>query len=85
MAAASLAFACCIFHCGLWGAFQSIYLLVNEPERARNSLGLGNPISAGIVGSLVGVQFAIIVFVISLIVDFLINKYRAKETPFESI
>ena len=85
MAAASIAFACCIFHCGLWGAFQSIYLLVFAPERARNSFGLGSPISAGIVGSLFGVPFATIVFVISLIVGFVINKYRSKETPFESI
>jgi hypothetical protein len=85
MAAASFAFISCICHFGLWGAFQSIYLRVFAPERAEASIGLGNPISAGIIGGLVGVPFATIVFLISLIVGFFINKYRSQETPFETV
>lgn len=52
-----------------------MYLLVFAPERAEASIGLGNPISAGIVCSLFGVPFATIVFLISLIAGFVINKY----------
>ena len=85
ISAASVAFISCICHCGLWGAFQSIYLLVFAPERAEASFGLGNPISAGIIGGLVGLPFATIVFLISLIVGLVINKYRSKETPFETV
>ncbi len=62
-----------------------MYLLVFAPERAEASIGLGNPISAGIIGGLVGMPFATIVFPISLIVGFVINKFRSRETPFETV
>ena len=45
LSAASVGFFCCVFHCVLWGAFQSAYLLVFANERAMASIGLGNPIS----------------------------------------
>ena len=62
LSAACVGFFCCVFHCVFWGAFQSIYLLFSAHERATASIGLGNPIVAGLLAGNLGLPYAVIVF-----------------------
>ena len=84
LSAASVGFLCCVFHCVLWGAFQSTYLLVFAHERAMASIGLGNPMVAGLLAAIMGLPYAVIVFLLSLLVGIAINIYRSTEVPVET-
>jgi len=85
LTAASIGFFSCVFHCVLWGACESIYLLVFAHERAMASFGLGNPISSGIISGTIGLPFAVIVFLISLLVSIAFNNFRSNKVPVEKL
>ena len=84
LSAAWVGFFCCVFHCVLLGAFQSIYLLFFAHERAMASIGLGNPIVAGLLAGVLGLPYAVIVFLLSLLVGLVINKFLSMEAPVET-
>ena len=47
------------------------------------SIGLGNPMVAGLLAGILGLPYAAIVFLLSLLVGFVINKFHSKEAPVE--
>ena len=64
----------------LLGAAYSTYLLLFDHDRAMHSIGLGNPLSAAIFGTIVGIPYAAICFALSCAVGFTLKlwckKYR---------
>ena len=64
---ALIAFAVSLIHCSGLAACQSIYLLTFFPDRAANSIGLGNPLSAAIISAVLGIPFALISFLSSFL------------------
>ena len=48
------------------------------------SIGLGNPMVAGLLAAIMGLPYAVIVFLLSLLVGIAINIYRSTEVPVET-
>ena len=69
----------------LFGAIQSIYLLTLDRDRAMVSIGLGNPISAGIISGLIALPYAIICFGISRMFGFIIRRFMERRTEINLI
>ena len=69
----------------LFGAIQSIYLLTLDRDRAMVSIGLGNPISAGIISGLIALPYAIICFGISCMFGFIIRRFMERRTEINLI
>lgn len=66
--AALLAFECCLVHSAVLGAGLSTYLLWFEPERAQKSFGLGHPLAAAIVATILGLPYALLSAVATFVI-----------------
>lgn len=74
---ALIAFAVSLAHCSGLVACQSIYLLTFIPDRAARSFGLGHPLAAAIVGTVLGIPFALVSSVISFVLAYAIVPRKA--------
>lgn len=59
-----------------WGVVKSMYLLRFDPERASASIGLGDPISAGMIAAFFGFPHSIAAFVLSCFAGFAISAFQ---------
>ena len=75
---ALIAFGVSLIHCAGLAACQSIYLLTFFPVRAAHSFGLGNPLSAAIVGAVLGIPYALICMVSSFLIAHVVVAREAK-------
>ncbi len=74
---ALIAFAVSLIHCSGLAACQSIYLLTFFPERAANSIGLGHPLPAAIIGAVLGIPFALISSLCSFLIAYVVFPRQA--------
>ncbi len=75
---ALIAFAVSLIHCVGLAAGQSLYLLTFFPDRAAQSFGLGNPLSAAIVGAVLGIPFALISSLSSFLIAYVVVPRQSK-------
>ena len=75
---ALIAFAVSMIHCAALASGQSIYSLTFFPDRAAQSFGLGNPLSAAIVGAVLGIPFAVISWLSSFLFAYVVVPQPSK-------
>ena len=74
---ALIAFGVSLIHCAGLAACQSIYLLTFFPDPAVHSIGLGYPLSAAIMGAVLGIPLALISSLCSFLIAYAVVPRQA--------
>lgn len=66
----------------LAASIESLYLLAFAPDRAKNSIGLGNPVSAAVMVGVLNIPLVVLCSLVCFACAWFVNQFKRRSTRF---